>query len=220
MNPPSDPAATWSALAPTAQFAHPVDVPRLARWLPLDAPVLDVGCGWGRVAAELRGHGWTRVTGVDFAEGMILRGRAENPGIDLRVADGRRLPFADRSFDGALLFAVLTCIPSDDDQRALVAEVRRVVAPGGLVCVSDLLLNSDARNRQRYEQGRDLGRYGCFRVDGGAICRHHDAGWIDELFAGFETLAWVPFVATTMHGHTSKAFRLFARRRIDGARVR
>lgn len=209
-----DPAAYWSAVAATASFAHPVDRDRFAQHLPKDACILDVGCGFGRTLAELRDLGWTRLTGVDVAPGMVGHGRTLHPDLDLRVGDARRLPFEARSFDAVLLFAVLTTIPADAAQRAVVREVRRVLAPGGVVCVSDLFLNADPRNLQRYAEGErlGLGPRGCFRLDDGLVCRHHDPEWIDTLFAEFELIEQVPFTAATMRGHTSKAFRLFARR--------
>lgn len=42
-----------------------------------------------------------------------------------------------------VLFAVLTCIPLDGEQRDLVREISRVLRPGGLLYISDLLLNRD-----------------------------------------------------------------------------
>ena len=210
----NDPATYWSAVADTAAFAHPVDRDRFEQHVPKDARVLDVGCGFGRTLAELRDLGWTRLTGVDIAPGMIDRGRSLHPDLDLVVAEAAHLPFERAAFDAVLLFAVLTTIPGDAAQRALVREVRRVLAPGGVVCVSDLFLNTDDRNVQRYDEGvrLRLGPRGCFRLDDGLVCRHHDPVWIDDLFSGFELIEQVPFTAATMRGHTSKAFRLFARR--------
>ena len=53
------------------------------------------------------------------------------------MVDGATLPFADGQFDAVVLFAVLTCIADDAAQRDLIAELRRVLQPGGLLLVSD-----------------------------------------------------------------------------------
>ncbi len=133
----------WDDHAEAYSFAHPIEPGWLAG-LPKGARILDYGCGYGRAAAALAAAGW-RAVGVDFAAGMIARGRREHPGLDLRHIEGLPLAEPDGAFDAAILFAVLTCIPTDADQRALVAELRRLIRPGGLLYVSDYLLQTDAR---------------------------------------------------------------------------
>ena len=112
---------------------------------------------------------------------------------------------------------MLTGVPADDDQRTLVAEAGRVLRPGGLLYVSDCLLNDDARNLARYEaeRARDAprGPWGTFALDDGAVFRHHDRAWLNELFADFDEEEFVPFVATTMNGNRTSAFQAFLRRR-------
>jgi SAM-dependent methyltransferase len=143
---------------------------------------------------------------------MLARARREHPGLTLVRAAPGPLPFRDGAFDAATLFAVLTCVPGDEGQRALVAELRRVLRPGGGLYVSDLLLNGDARNLARYDAARGRGMpYGVFEIDEGAVLRHHDPAWIDELFRGWSPVLRTEFVATTMNGHTSRAFQLVLR---------
>jgi SAM-dependent methyltransferase len=78
-------------------------------------------------------RGGARVTGIDLAESAIELARANfaQQGLtaDLRVANGEALPFADASFD--LVYAHGVVQYTADDRR-LVAEVRRVLKPGGL----------------------------------------------------------------------------------------
>jgi SAM-dependent methyltransferase len=57
------------------------------------------------------------------------------PGLELRVADGRALPFEDASFDHAYSISVLEHIEEPGDTEAL-SEVARVVRPGGRVLVT------------------------------------------------------------------------------------
>jgi SAM-dependent methyltransferase len=102
------------------------------------------------------------------------------------------------SFDLVLLFAVLTRVPADEDQRALIAEVRRLPAPGGLLYVSDLLRGSDPR------------RQGVFTTSDGAVCRHHDAGYLRGLLDGFEIAAEKRIEVATMNGNRAAGMRLLA----------
>jgi SAM-dependent methyltransferase len=113
-----------------------------------------------------------------------------------------------------LLFAVLTCIPNDNDQQVLVTEVERVLRPGGLLYISDLLVNDDLRNRERYEQFAERFKcYGVFELPEGVVVRHHRKEWIEQLLGSFEQLEHEPFTVTTMNGNTSSAFQYLGRKR-------
>ena len=72
------------------------------------------------------------VTGVDLTEACVefARSRNGNPNITFRAADARALPFEDNCFDRAFSMLVLQFIP---DAARAVAEMRRVVQPGGTV---------------------------------------------------------------------------------------
>jgi len=201
----------WDGAATTRAFSHPVDLERLARRVPRTGRVLDLGCGTGRIASRLAAAGWQRVVGADRAPEMIRIGRERHPDLDLRSLAPGPLPFADASFDGVLLLAVLTCLPADDDLEACLAEVRRVLAPGGLLWVSDLLLQTDARNLARYADGRArYGTHGVFRLDEGVVVRHFPVERLRELLAGLAIEAEERFRVRTMNGHGADAIRLLA----------
>lgn len=212
MTTPHDQTAYWDAAADTKTFAHPFDATRLESVAARGARVLDCGCGYGRTTAEIAAAGW-RAVGVEPSQRMLARARREQPGLALVRAAPGPLPFRDGAFDAATLFAVLTCVPADADQRALVQELRRVLRPGGALYVSDLLLNDDARNLARYDAARARGlTWGVFELPEGVVLRHHDPAWIDELFHGWTPLLRAEFVAATMNGHTARAFQVVLRR--------
>ena len=94
---------------------------------------LDVGCGIGLVERHLSGS-FASLHGVDVSEPMIARARETVPEADFRVSAPDRLPYDDARFE--LTFTV--CVLHHVDQRereALLAEMRRVTRPGGLVVV-------------------------------------------------------------------------------------
>ena len=95
--------------------------------------VLDVGCGVGVTDAVLGGH-FGSLHGVDVSAPMIERARAANPTASYQTYDGTRLPYRDGEMD--IAFAICVFHHVDVDARAaLLAEMARVVRPGGLVLV-------------------------------------------------------------------------------------
>ena len=204
----------WDRVAAEKRFSHPLRLGWLTQYLknPL-ATILDYGCGYGRTLAELSRAGYTRVIGTDFSEAMLGRARREVPHSMLVRNDGSTLPIKSNSIDAVLLFAVLTCIPHDNDQRIVLTEVDRVLRPGGLLYISDLLVNNDLRNRERYERCAErYGCYGVFELPEGVVVRHHRKEWIEELTGPFRQLENEPFTVTTMNGNLSSAFQYLARK--------
>ena len=202
----------WNRAAGTHRFTHPLDRARLSRALPRDARVLDYGCGQGRLAAELIELGYRSVLGIDSSPEMVRIASERQPAATFVVNDGRKLPCDDASFDAVLLFAVLTCIPSDDDQKNLLHEFKRILRPGALLLISDYPLQTDPRNLHRYETfAHELGGYGRFRLPDGAELRHHASEWFHELLAGFRVEEAVELDAKTMNGNPARILQLWAR---------
>jgi SAM-dependent methyltransferase len=206
-------AAYWDRVAPTAVFTLPIDASRLRRFVAPDARVLDYGCGYGRQLAELAQLGYRNLAGVDPSAAMVERARGLLPGTPIEVCEAARAPHPDAAFDAVVLSAVLTCVPRDDDQRALLAEIHRLLRPGGILLLSDFLLHSDARNLDRYADNEQrFGEYGVFEIDGGAVVRHHRVEWILALTAAFEALVLEPFAARTMNQHHATGVRFIGRK--------
>jgi SAM-dependent methyltransferase len=90
-----------------------------------DSTVLDVGCATGGMMRVLRGQG--RFTGLDASPIAASMAR-ERSGNEVVHGDATAMPFPDASFDGVMALDVLEHI---DDDRAAVAEIRRVLKPGG-----------------------------------------------------------------------------------------
>lgn len=96
--------------------------------------ILDAGCGSGPLFAALRDRG-AAVTGIDASAGMLeLARRRLGADADLRVADlADPLPFPDDAFDDVIASLVLHYL---QDWGPTLAELRRVLAPGGRLLVS------------------------------------------------------------------------------------
>ncbi len=204
----------WNDVGPSKTFAHSPNLERLARYLDRDSRILDYGCGYGRILGVLDEQGYADLIGVDPAPAMIAAARSRHPGIAFHLlTDPPVLPLADESVDAVLLYAVLTCIPTDDGQRGVISEVSRVLRPGGLLNVSDLWMQTDVRNLDRYAEGlRKYGTHGVFELPEGVVLRHQQPGSFETLTAGYETLALDHRVHETMNGHQANGFQWFGRK--------
>lgn len=115
----------WSR-AVADPFLAWIAVPAGARWL-------DVGCGSGAFTAQVMRHAHpASVDGLDPSEPQLAFARARD---DLRTArfhvgDAMAMPFADATFDAAVMPLVLFFVP---DPARGVAEMVRVVGGGGTV---------------------------------------------------------------------------------------
>jgi 2-polyprenyl-6-hydroxyphenyl methylase / 3-demethylubiquinone-9 3-methyltransferase len=124
----------WDPAGPAA-ILHAINRPRVDFYLRQLGDlhgrlVLDAGCGGGLVARELAAAGAT-VVGLDRSLGSLgVARRAVEAAGAFHPAQGRleRLPFTDGAFDAVVAADVLEHVP---DLPAAVAELSRVLAPGG-----------------------------------------------------------------------------------------
>lgn len=137
----------------SSRFGKRVERDRLLRRVALegDETVLDVGCGSGLLlvgAAHDLPEGMA--VGVDLWNGrdlsgnrpQMVRANASVEGVGKRVevctGDARELPFADGSFHVVLSSLALHNVHSGAERRRAVAEIARVVGPGGRVALLDI----------------------------------------------------------------------------------
>jgi len=115
----------WSRVA-GEKFLDWLAAPKNLKWI-------DVGCGNGAFTEVLIARcSPAAVIGVDPSEGQIAYARTR-PGAkpaEFRVAGAQDLPFAENSLDAAAMALVIVFVP---DPAKAVAEMARVVRPGGIV---------------------------------------------------------------------------------------
>ncbi|HLF03530.1 MAG TPA: methyltransferase domain-containing protein [Anaerolineales bacterium] len=140
--------------------------------------ILDVGCGTGgavrAIARRVAGIG--RVIGVDNSATMIVAAaqRAERLAlpVEFRTADAGKLLFENDSFDACFSIGLMEVVP---DPRAVLAEMVRVIRPGGRVFINThdagmMGLDSDHR-----EATRKIINF---------ACDHEANGWIGRQLFG------------------------------------
>jgi hypothetical protein len=123
--------------------------------------VVDVASGVGTTALLLAEHHDVEVVGVDLGEIQVTKARAQarRLGLDhkarFEIGDAERLALADASFDAVVCECALCTFP---DKQAALAELARVVRPGGRVGITDVWLDP---HRLDPELGGLAGRIAC-----------------------------------------------------------
>jgi SAM-dependent methyltransferase len=98
------------------------------------APLLDAGCAYGRDSAWFTTKG-LKTVGIDMSKELLQRARQFYPELEFHEMDVRHLDFPNNYFSGVWCNAVLLHLNDEDVTRA-VKEIRRVLMPGGAVCIS------------------------------------------------------------------------------------
>ena len=116
--------------------------------------LLDLACGAGRHTAALRKRGY-RALGVDLS--LVLL--AQPPPLPRVAGDMRCLPFAEHAFDWVLnFFTSFGYFESEQENFRVLAEIARVLSPGGR-CLLDLMnLDATLALLKEYEQREDGAR--------------------------------------------------------------
>ncbi len=114
--------------------------------------VLEIGFGEGYGSAYLA-EAAKDVTGIDMAPGNIPRAQARHPKPNLRFIhmEGSKLRFPDGSFDVVGTFQVIEHIPEPQLPKFL-SEIKRVLSPDGLACISTLNLEHNMKPGRPYEK--------------------------------------------------------------------
>lgn len=156
-------AAAGDTVARRWSRGEPTPLPYLLRWeLAIPRPtgplrralatrrgerILEIGPGLGQHAVEVAGYVGPegRVDVLDIQQEMLdaTVARAERRGIRnivATLADSSGLPYEDASFDAAYIVTVLGEIP--DPQHTL-ADLRRVLKPGGRLIVGEIVVDPD-----------------------------------------------------------------------------
>jgi SAM-dependent methyltransferase len=130
-------AATYTERLFSELAGKPLDrhlLNRLAEDVRGHGLVADLGCGPGHVARYLHDQG-VRMLGIDLSPRMIDSARRRSPDIEFRVGDMRALDLPDGALAGIVAFYSLIHI-GEPEMGATLRELRRVLAPGGLLLVA------------------------------------------------------------------------------------
>lgn len=115
--------------------------------------VLDLGCGAGTdslVAALMVGAEGS-VTGIDMTPEMLDKARRAAadlgvPNVEFVLGEAEQLPFQEASFDVVISNGVIDLVP---DKDAVLAELHRVLAPGGRIQIADVTIQQPVSDEGR-----------------------------------------------------------------------
>ncbi|MEX0331458.1 MAG: class I SAM-dependent methyltransferase [Puniceicoccaceae bacterium] len=130
------------------------EVAFLKKYLPVNSRVLDLGCGWGRVAAALAYEGYS-VRGIDLSPHLVELARKNAPQeLKISYSTGSLLdiPCRDSSFDCVVcLWGTFNHLLSPDEQLTGLNEIFRVLCLGGVAILE--MSNGESKanriNRQK-----------------------------------------------------------------------
>ncbi len=146
-------AAQWESLR-AELYGRRFTEAAIAALLPRDWVVADLACGAGDVTVRLAPR-VAKVVAVDDSPEMLAAARRRARGlanVQLKRGDLAALPIADRSCDAALLLLALSHL---DDPAAALAEMHRILVPGGCAVVVDLLRHDRDEFRRAMGQRRN-----------------------------------------------------------------
>ncbi|MCA1618668.1 MAG: methyltransferase domain-containing protein [Acidobacteria bacterium] len=184
--------------------------------------VLDVGCGTGGGVRALatRFPEAGRVVGVDKSETMVAEARARTTPsggapVEFHTADAHRLPFPDASFDAAYSLRVFEII---GDPRGALAEMARVLRPGGRVVVNAPDVDAWTIDATDREVTRKVLHHACDFETNGWVGRQL-AGWCKGLGLVDIRVAPVGLCITEFEPVYDLCLRVFAERAVAAGAV-
>lgn len=189
----------WDSVANQVNFNLEIDRKRFRSMVNLPAKVLDFGCGYGRIVKELTESGYTNVIGIDPSSIMVERGLKMFPELSLLHSSTATLPFDDCSFDAVVVCAVFTCIPSLEERVEVVAEIMRVLKPGGFLHIAEFCSEEET----------------VFTAGLGISMRYSRPEELRELFGGFQYVYDEVVGASTMSGKDAQSYRAIVQKNTE-----
>ncbi len=158
------------------------------QYLPKDGPILEAGCGTGRVVAALQACGYT-MEGIDYAAETIQRVKQVDPSLDVRVGDIFAIDRPDGYYAAYISLGVLE--HHSEGPQAALKEAWRILRPLGIAFIMVPYLN---RKRQRLYRNAPAFDPSAVRTGYRFYQYQEDIGDFNEQLAraGFEILETLP----------------------------
>jgi ubiquinone/menaquinone biosynthesis C-methylase UbiE len=158
--------ASWYATTTRKDLKrHKLMAKQMVEQIPANGKVLEIAPGPGYFSIELAKLGKYQITGLDISKSFveIARKNAAEAGlkIDFREGNASAMPFQDSTFDFTFCQAAFK---NFSEPVKAIAEMYRVLRPGGLSVISDLRRGASPEEIEREIQGMGLGSINRFLV--------------------------------------------------------
>ena len=187
----------WETEGATKTFTHDLSQEWIEE-IPLETNVLDMGCGYGRVAKQLHVLGFKNIIGYDPSVTMISRAIIENPGPQYT---SKIEELSKQKYGLVICFALFTSCPEPEGQAGIKKNIEKQTETSSCLYISDYLISTNPHYSEKYEQ-RELGIYGCFGTKETVIFRHHEAEHFSNLFSGWTQIKKRNVAGKTLNGNT------------------
>jgi ubiquinone/menaquinone biosynthesis C-methylase UbiE len=153
--------ATWYAKTTLKDLKrHKLMASQLVKKIPVGGSVLEIAPGPGYFCIELARLGSYQITGLDISRSFveIARKNAAEAGLEIEFREGNAsdMPFADETFD--FMFCQAAFKNFSEPVKAI-AEMYRVLRPGGVAVISDLRSDALPEDIEREIKGMGLNRF-------------------------------------------------------------
>lgn len=179
---------------------------RAEPYLPRNATILELGCGVGRDADFFvsKGHNLLATDGSEFVIKQNTAAGFPSP-IDFAVIDIReRLPYADDSFDVVYSNLALHYY-SDEQTRAIIKEIRRVIKSSGLLAFACKSYDSAHNTGKQIQKNT-------FVSDDGTAIHLFSTEYVTDLLRGMFEITYLDEVGEEYNGRTSKIVQCVAKK--------
>ena len=212
----------WNEVGVNKNFEDPVYVDKLVPFLFPNAQIIEYGCGYGRMMNILKSKGYKNLVGFDFAEGMIARGKKENPDLDLRlVKKSGVIPSDNESADAVMMSTVLCCMINAEEKKLLIEEILRILRQDGVLYITDFLLCEHPSYEEKYAQGmREFGKWGTYRTSEDLAVCHYSSQEVLNLLSPLDIQWFEQFDFKTMNQNPARTFHCIAKKNKSGFRTK
>ncbi|MDO4962702.1 MAG: methyltransferase domain-containing protein [bacterium] len=133
----------------------------ITQFVQTKSPILELGCGVGRVAYNIYKLGYHNITGVDLSKNMIKEAKkfakSKNVNINYYVGDAMKLNLSENYYDCILfMFNGLMLIPGFDNRLKVLKEVKRILNKGGYFIFTSHDINANDDYKSFWDQQKLL----------------------------------------------------------------
>ncbi|MBU1123743.1 class I SAM-dependent methyltransferase [Patescibacteria group bacterium] len=139
-----------------------------------DAPIMDLGCGYGRVLSEISGMGYTNLSGVDISPQLVHEARKSCPNADVSIQDFSQLDTAkfNQKYELILLMGVIEYLLSDEHQEKFFKRVSELLSENGTVFLETFIFDWENLWKNYIQGFMRTCHLGRFKNKKGFECHH------------------------------------------------